>query len=177
MNAKLSFTGRLTLGAIAILFIPLSGCLQGREDSVRAAQVGDGPHERILAQEKVQLEGLRFKPDGGTLRRNSRAVLDAAAEILRSEPDKKVYVDAYCDQANSKIVNLRLAQQRAETVKAYLEAQGISSDRMIARGFGAEQASNDSPHIRKQNSTVELIPFSSYPASRNLAYSAFGKAS
>jgi outer membrane protein OmpA-like peptidoglycan-associated protein len=86
---------------------------------------------------------------------------------------KTVYVDAYCERTRCKKANLRLAQQRAESVKAYLEAQGIPSERMIARGFGAENfaASNDSPRPRERNSRVELIPFTDHTASTNLAYS------
>jgi outer membrane protein OmpA-like peptidoglycan-associated protein len=78
---------------------------------------------------------------------------------LKSEPVKKVFVDVYCDRPGGKKENLRLAQRRAESVKAYLEAQGIPSELMIARGFAAENftASNHYPRNSKQNSRVELI--------------------
>jgi outer membrane protein OmpA-like peptidoglycan-associated protein len=139
MHAKLSFTRTATLGAIAIVLILLSTWLEARDWSVQTAQVSSGRDLGIPAQpeEKVRLEGLRFSNDGASLRRNSRAILDAAAEILKGEPGKTVYVDAYCDRTRSRKANLRLAQQRAESVKAYLEAQGIPSECMIAHGFGA----------------------------------------
>jgi OmpA-OmpF porin, OOP family len=141
--------------------------------------VADGPGAGIPAQEKVQLEGLGFKADGVSLRRNSKPVLDAAAEILRSEPDKKIYVDAYCDCPSGKKATLRLAQQRADIVKSYLETQGISSERMIARGCRAKSfsAANISPLTREQTSRVELIPFATHPAPTDLAYSVLRPAS
>ncbi|WP_304821816.1 OmpA family protein [Candidatus Binatus sp.] len=130
---------------------------------MQTAQVGNAPEAGIAAHpdEKIRLEGLRFKADGASLRPNSKPVLDAAVEILKSEPNKKVYVDAYCEPSGGKEANLRLSQKRAENVKAYLETQGIASDRLIPRGFGAENfvASNDSPQTRKQNRRIELIPF------------------
>jgi len=152
------------VGAIAILLIPLSACRESRITSIDdTAQVGSVPPPPVVAHadSKIRLEGLRFKPDGSSLRRTSKPVLDAAAEILKTEPNKKVYVDAYCDPTGGKEANLRLSQKRAENVKAYLEEQGIPSDRLIPRGFGAENfvASNDTPSDRRQNRRIELIPF------------------
>jgi outer membrane protein OmpA-like peptidoglycan-associated protein len=177
MKAQRSFTGSLALGAIASLLTSLSACLQSRDLSVQTAQVGNAHGAGTPAQEKVRLDGLRFKTDGASLRRSSAPVLDAAAEILRSEPDKKVYVDVYCDRTGRTKANLRLAQQRAENVKAHLAARGIPSERMIARGFGVENfaTSYDPPLTRKQNSRVELIPFTTSTASTNLAYSRLGQ--
>ncbi len=163
MKAKLSFTRSAAVGAIAILLIPLSACREASDSSNQSAQVGNAPAATIPAQpdERIRLEGLRFKADGTTLRPTSQPVLDAAAEILKREPDKKVYVDSYCDPSGGKEANLRLSQKRAENVKAYLAEQGIAPDRLIPRGFGAENfvAGNDAPKLRKQNRRVELVPF------------------
>ena len=163
MKAKLSFTRSAAVGAIAILLIPLSACREAPDSSTQTAQVGSVPAPSIPPQpdERIRLEGLRFKPDGTSLRPTSKPVLDTAAEILKSEPDKKVYVDSYTDPSGGKEANLRVSQKRAENVKAYLEEQGIASDRLIPRGFGAENfvAGNDTPQLRKQNRRVELVPF------------------
>jgi len=170
MNAKIYFTRNFVLGAIVILLLPLSACLQSREGSGQPVQVGNNQDVGITAipVDKVRLEGLRFNVKGASLRSNSEPILDAAADILKSEPDKKVYVDVYNERHGSKNANLRLAKQRAENVKAYLEMQGIPSERMIARGFGA--TAGDSSQTHKQNSKVELIPFGNQNAPTNLAY-------
>jgi len=159
MKAKVTLTRSATLGAIAMLLIPLSACQESRDATVQTAQVGSGIE--VATGEKIRLEGVRFKSDGTSIRPASKPILDAAAEILKSEPDKAVYVDAYTDPTGGKETNLRLSQQRAENVKAYLETKGIPSDRLIPRGFGAEDsiASNDTPETRKQNRRVELVPF------------------
>jgi OmpA-OmpF porin, OOP family len=71
----------------------------------------------------------------------------------------KVYVDTYCDPAGGVQLNLRLSQQRAAVVSAYLEDHGIASNRLIARGFGATQfiASNETAVGRTQNRRIELL--------------------
>ncbi len=71
----------------------------------------------------------------------------------------KVYVDTYCDATGGKRFNLRLSQQRAAIVSAYLEDHGIASDRLIARGFGATHfiARNETADGRAQNRRIELM--------------------
>jgi outer membrane protein OmpA-like peptidoglycan-associated protein len=111
------------------------------------------PHEKIL------LEGVRFKPDGSGLQRNAQPILDSAVELLESHPDMKVYVDTYCDPTGGTRLNLRLSQQRAAIVSAYLEGHGIAPDRLIARGFGATHfiARNETADGRAQNRRIELL--------------------
>ena len=136
--------------------------------------VGDNRDARISAQpeETVRLEGLRFKAGGTSLRSNSKPVLIEAADVLKSEPSKTFYVDVHCDRRGSEKANLRLAQQRAENVKAYLEAQGVPSERMIARGFGVEDSASSkySTETHWQNSRVELIPLANQNVSTNLIH-------
>jgi len=163
METKLILSRSAIFGAIAMLVIPLSACRESQNADVQTAQVGNVPvaAATVQAEEKIRLEGLRFKADETSLRPTSKPILDAAAEVLKSQPDKKIYVDSYTDPSGGKPANLKISQQRAENVKAYLETQGIASDRMIPRGFGAENfvASNDNANDRKQNRRIELVPF------------------
>jgi outer membrane protein OmpA-like peptidoglycan-associated protein len=156
-----------SFGGIAVLLFlvgSISACSRGfgtGTDSVQTTLGGGAsstsaktaPHERIL------LEGVRFKPDGSGLRPNAQPILDSAVELLESHPDMKVYVDTYCDPTGGTRLNLRLSQQRAAIVIAYLEDHGIASDRLIARGFGATHfiARNDTADGRAQNRRIELI--------------------
>lgn len=73
---------------------------------------------------KIRLEGLQFNRDGSVVRRTSDPILDSAADILKSQPDTKVYVDSCCDPTGSSDVNLRLSGNRATAVAANLEHKG-----------------------------------------------------
>ncbi len=79
--------------------------------------------------------------------------------LLKSHPEMKVYVDTYCDATGGKRLKLRLSQQRAAIVSAYLEDHGIASDRLIARGFGATHfiPRNETADGRAQNRRIELM--------------------
>ena len=152
-------------GMAVLLFLmgSISACGSGfgtGADSVQTTLGGgaSATSAETAPREKILLEGVRFKPDGSGLRPNSQPILDSAVELLKSHPDMKVYVDTYCDPTGGKRLNLRLSQQRAAIVSAYLEDHGIASDRLIARGFGATNfiARNDTAAGRAQNRRIEL---------------------
>ena len=47
---------------------------------------------KSVTREKIILQG-----DGSGLRPESQPIVDSAVELLKSQSDLKVYVDAYCD--------------------------------------------------------------------------------
>ncbi len=157
----------VSFGGIAVLLFlvgSISACSRGfgtGADSVQTT-LGGGANftsAKTAPREKILLEGVRFKPGGSGFRSNAQPILDSAVELLKSHPDMKVYVDTYCDPTGGKRLNLRLSQQRAAIVSAYLEDHGIASDRLIARGFGATHfiAGNETADGRAQNRRIELM--------------------
>jgi outer membrane protein OmpA-like peptidoglycan-associated protein len=157
----------VSFGSIAVLLV-LAGstaCSRGvgtGSDSVQTTLGRGGANftsDKTARRQKILLEGVRFTPDGSRLRSNAPPILDSAVELLKSRPDMRVYVDTYCDPTGGKRLNLRLSQQRAAIVTAYLEDHGIASDRLIARGFGATHfiARNETADGRAQNRRIELI--------------------
>jgi len=159
---RLAGAVRKSLAGVAIAALPLalaiSGCWQNTSAPAQ-------PAERVAATqpmpspEKVDLRGVEFQPDG-RLSAKSKPVLDAAAQLLKTEPDaKRIYIDAYCDPSGGAELNKKLADERANAVKAYLQKQGIEGDRLIARGRGATNfvASNSTHEGRKENRRIELV--------------------
>jgi len=174
MKAKRSFINCLFLGAVALQLLAFSGCADSHNENIQLAQVGSSPDPGAAQPvDRVRLEGLRFKANGASLRSGSKPILDAAVGVLKQEPEEQVYVDAYYNRPGHTKADQQLALHRAEKVKAYLAAQGISPERMIARGFsGQDPAVDNAAGARRQDSSVELITFSNdAPISTNLAYS------
>ncbi len=108
--------------------------------------------------EKIDLRGVSFERNG-TLRPSSKPVLDAAADLIKTQTDAKVYVDAYCDPIGGPALNQKISDARAAAVKAYLVKRGVPADRLVARGYGASDfvASNATREGRKENRRIELI--------------------
>ena len=80
------------------------------------------------------------------------------AASLLAHPDVRVEVAGHTDITGRHSYNMRLSQQRAQAVKAYLARRGVEPSRMVAVGYGPDQpiADNGTPEGRAQNRRVEL---------------------
>jgi len=85
--------------------------------------------------------------------------LNNLVNFLGRYPERRVAIYGYTDSLGSKEYNQGLSERRANSVKAYLAAQGIDSTRLSAAGMGgiAPVAGNDSAAGRQQNRRVEVI--------------------
>ena len=106
------------------------------------------------------LRGVHFDFNKYNIRPGDAAVLDEAADTLKSNPDVKIDVNGYCDAIGGEAYNLKLSQKRSDAVAKYLEDKGISADRLTSQGFGKTDfvATNDTAEGRAQNRRVELVP-------------------
>jgi outer membrane protein OmpA-like peptidoglycan-associated protein len=79
--------------------------------------------------------------------------------FLKEFPDREVVVEGYTDSTGSGVYNLELSQQRANSVQSFLVGNGISPDRIVARGYGEAYpvAPNDTAAGRQKNRRVEII--------------------
>jgi outer membrane protein OmpA-like peptidoglycan-associated protein len=118
------------------------------------------PPPPVEHHEKLVLRGVHFDFNKSKIRPGDAAILDEAADILKSHPDVTIYDDGYCDAIGSEEYNLKLSQRRAESVAKYLEDKGIPEAKIIPRGFGKTDfvAPNDTDEGRAQNRRVELKP-------------------
>jgi outer membrane protein OmpA-like peptidoglycan-associated protein len=68
-------------------------------------------------------------------------------------------VEGFTDTVGSDDFNLKLSQQRADTVRDYLVTQGLADGTVTATGFGKTNpvADNESSAGRQKNRRVEII--------------------
>ena len=106
----------------------------------------------------VEIEGVNFEPNSFDLTQASKQILGEAAIIIKANPDLHIEVQAHSDYKGSAEVNLRLSEQRALSVKAYLISQGVDEDKLAAKGYGEAQpiADNKTEEGRAKNRRVEL---------------------
>jgi len=118
------------------------------------------PPESPSASEKIILRGVHFDFNKANIRPQDAAVLDEAAESLKSHPNVSVDVNGYCDSIGKATYNLKLSERRADAVVNYLTEHGIAESRMSPHGFGKTDfvASNSTAEGRAQNRRVELVP-------------------
>ncbi len=106
----------------------------------------------------VVLEGVTFEFGSDILTASAMRVLDRVATSLRGSPDLRVRVSGHSDSTGPRALNMRLSQERAESVMRHLVAQGVAADRLVAVGYGPDRplADNRTSAGRAMNRRVEL---------------------
>jgi outer membrane protein OmpA-like peptidoglycan-associated protein len=107
----------------------------------------------------VNISDVLFDFNKYTLKPGAREKMAKVSGILLAYPGLKIQVEGHTDSIGTEEYNQRLSEQRAETVRDYLVAQGVPDMTVSAVGFGKSRpvASNDSDAGRQQNRRVELV--------------------
>jgi outer membrane protein OmpA-like peptidoglycan-associated protein len=94
-----------------------------------------------------------------TLKSEAREKLAKVSGILLAYPDLKVQVEGYTDSIGSDEYNLKLSDQRADSVRDYLVAQSVPDANVTAQGYGKSHpvADNATNSGRAQNRRVQLV--------------------
>ena len=116
--------------------------------------------ERVGEGIKVTLNEntVNFDFNSANLTTLAKTNLDKLVTVLKNNPDTNINIYGHTDSIGSDAVNLRISSQRAEAVKNYLVANGISASRMFTEGLGKSSpiASNDTDAGRAKNRRVEF---------------------
>jgi len=104
------------------------------------------------------LEGVNFDFDKSTLRPDAKNILDEDVRMLKSSGRYRVSIEGHCDVRGSDAYNMRLGQERADSVYNYLLKQGIAADRMDTVSFGRSKPllPNTTEANMAKNRRVEL---------------------
>ena len=107
----------------------------------------------------ANMSDVLFRSGSYELAPGARETLAKVSGIVLAYPSLHLSVEGHTDSVGSDDYNQALSEHRAQSVRDYFVAQGISSASVEAHGFGKTEpiASNDSPEGRQQNRRVELI--------------------
>ena len=84
----------------------------------------------------VLIENIFYDFDKATLRPESATALDELIQLLNENPNITIELSAHTDYIGSDQYNEGLSQRRAESVVNYLIEHGITSDRLMPKGYG-----------------------------------------
>ena len=101
---------------------------------------------------------VRFDTNKSTLTATAKANLDKLVPVFNQYPDTNIQIYGYTDSTGAADYNLKLSDQRAASVKAYLASKGLAATRFVTTGLGIADpiATNDTPEGRAQNRRVEF---------------------
>lgn len=90
--------------------------------------------EEIIAE--LELSDIFFDFDRFNIRPDAANVLEENVNVLKQNPDVSVVIEGYADLRGSTAYNLRLAQRRADSTKAFLVNLGIDPARITTTSGG-----------------------------------------
>jgi len=104
------------------------------------------------------LDDCNFETGKANLMESSYAVLDELVAYLNRKDDEKIELGGHTDNVGTAASNMKLSQDRANTVRAYLLTKGIDPARVTAKGYGMSKpiASNATAAGKAQNRRTEV---------------------
>ncbi|MFM1877237.1 MAG: hypothetical protein RLZZ241_103 [Bacteroidota bacterium] len=99
--------------------------------------------QQLRGQNVLNLDRFYFNSNSSELDTEIRLVLDQAVQQLKDFPSFTVRVEAHTNSLGSAYSNEELSQARANAIRQYLIANGISENRILeAKGYGETQIVN-----------------------------------
>ncbi len=131
-----------------------------REALERAQQAGKLAEGKFVFSLVLSDDAAKFPVNKFELSKEGKEQLDAFAERLKAE-NKNVYLEiqGHTDSTGTEAYNYKLGEARAETVRRYLNKQGVALNRMSTISYGSAEPveSNKTKEGRAKNRRVVVI--------------------
>ena len=103
-------------------------------------------------------DNLNFEFGKAVIKKESLPYLDKLADTLNKSKDWTLEIQGHTDDKGSDDFNMKLSQNRADSVRNYLITKGVLSDIIIAKGFGESKplVTNDSDANRDKTEGLSL---------------------
>jgi outer membrane protein OmpA-like peptidoglycan-associated protein/ABC-type taurine transport system substrate-binding protein len=107
----------------------------------------------------TQRRSIYFEPNSARMGLDSKAVVDEIGNFMRAYENTIVDIEGNTDSSGSRVLNMELSKQRADTVKQYLlEKYRFPDSRIRTIGNGPDRPleSNASPEGREKNRRTDI---------------------
>lgn len=151
MLNKINAKFLIMIGAALVL----SACANSKDEVTQSAPADPTPRSqpeqlRVAPVEKTAQEQLaslipgvdtslvHFGFDRYDVDADARRILQAQANWLKSN-NRSIMVEGHCDERGTREYNIALGDRRANAVKNYLVAMGVSANRIRTVSYGKER--------------------------------------
>jgi len=115
----------------------------------------DVPLVAIDSDQPVLLKNIFFDFSASTLRPESNIELDKLVAFLKFHKTIRIELGGHTDTRGDDKLNLKLSQERANSVVEYLISKGIEKERLSAKGYGETQPIHLDEEIENMTSEQE----------------------
>lgn len=113
----------------------------------------------IEVGKSYKVNDIKFATNSAEIRESSRYILDEFIRFLKENPKLRIEIQGHTDNVGAMESNMALSNDRAFTVREYLEQHGIAGGRLTSKGYGPTKpvASNSNDDGRAQNRRTEFV--------------------
>jgi outer membrane protein OmpA-like peptidoglycan-associated protein len=113
----------------------------------------------IELNKSYRINDIYFEFNSFDLTPESKPVLDQLIVFLAENQQISIQIQGHTDNIGNDASNLKLSENRAESVYNYLVEQGITKDRLTYKGFGKSLpvAGNDTEEGRAKNRRTVFV--------------------
>ncbi|MEB2784629.1 OmpA family protein [Algoriphagus persicinus] len=118
--------------------------------------------DQLVLDRSIVLENIYYDLDKAEIRPDAAVELDKLVQVLKDNPAIRIELSSHTDDRSSDAYNQNLSQRRAQSAVDYIVSQGISSDRLVAKGYGESQliienASTEEDHQINRRTEFKVI--------------------
>jgi OmpA-OmpF porin, OOP family len=116
------------------------------------------PTEEVVKALNTYARSILFDTGKASFKKQTDPILQAMVVIFKEYPKADFSIEGHTDSQGPKASNQALSERRANAVRDYLIANGISAATLTAAGFGESNpiANNKTASGRKENRRVEV---------------------
>jgi outer membrane protein OmpA-like peptidoglycan-associated protein len=127
-------------------------------------KIPDSTYEKNISLQPLEvnasivLKNIFFDFGKYEVKQESAVELDRVIQLLTDNPTVRIEIGGHTDNIGTAADNIKLSDNRAKAVVAYLSGKGISTKRLTAKGLGATQpvSDNTTEEGRALNRRTEL---------------------
>lgn len=139
-------------------YLPVSENFDARDITETAVIENDLYLVPVEIGQTIRLNNIFFDSGKSVLKPESFEELNTVVDLLNNSPKMEIAVAGHTDNVGSAESNLKLSDDRANSVRTYLISKGISEIRITAQGYGETKpiATNDTNEGKQTNRRVEF---------------------
>lgn len=125
---------------------------------IRDIQLSTGSKPAPTAGKVMRLENLIFEVGKSKIDPESYPELDILVNLMNENPKMVIQLEGHTDYLGDSRANMKLSQQRVESIRDYLVSKAIARARIRTKAFGGNQplSRDNTPEAHRLNRRVEV---------------------
>ena len=134
------------------------GAANGDNKVMKDIQLSTGSKPAPAAGRVMRLDNLIFEVGKSRIDPESFPELDLLVNMMNENPNMVIQLEGHTDYLGDSRANMKLSQQRVESVKDYLARRDIAKSRIRTKAFGGTEplSRDNTPEAHRLNRRVEV---------------------